>query len=217
MILSLCNLNVFVLSQVGVQVDNITTLSSLNFNYVTCVGMLIFDFFLYGFLAWYLDLVLPSEFGTPLSPFFLFMPSYWRSVFNHWCSCFSSRKRGSYAKVALDETPTLRKALLAPGSSGMNNSDFASSDADFEALSNGNFDPEDANFDTSIKMESVSSELKKQILDGRAVRICNLMKRFPSPAGGEDLIAVKGLNLNLYEGQVSVLLGHNGKSHSKLA
>ncbi|KAL2633831.1 hypothetical protein R1flu_005310 [Riccia fluitans] len=35
------------------------------------------DFLLYGMLAWYLEQVLPSEYGGRLPPWFLFMPSYW--------------------------------------------------------------------------------------------------------------------------------------------
>eukprot|EP00759_Apiculatamorpha_spiralis_P008789 PhF_6_TR15659/c0_g1_i1/m.24334 len=41
------------------------------------IGMLILDTFLYLFLALYLDVVWPSQWGTRLHPCFCFMPSYW--------------------------------------------------------------------------------------------------------------------------------------------
>jgi len=61
---------------VGVQSSNVG-LETSNFTYNLCVGMLFFDAVLYGVLAWYLDNVLPSEFGTPLPYYFPFLPSYW--------------------------------------------------------------------------------------------------------------------------------------------
>jgi len=39
--------------------------------------MLLVDTFLYAFLAWYLESVVPSSFGTKLPPWFFLMPSYW--------------------------------------------------------------------------------------------------------------------------------------------
>ncbi|RYG93692.1 ATP-binding cassette domain-containing protein, partial [archaeon] len=48
------------------------------FSFGVICFMLFFDFFIYGFLAWYLDQVLPQEFGTPKHPLFLFLPSYWK-------------------------------------------------------------------------------------------------------------------------------------------
>lgn len=35
------------------------------------------DIFLYLFLAWYLEAVIPSSYGTKLPPWFIFLPSYW--------------------------------------------------------------------------------------------------------------------------------------------
>ena len=56
----------------------------------------------------------------------------------------------------------------------------------------------------SVMMEPVSDALKEQELDGRCVEIRNLSKIF-----GEKN-AVDGLNLSMYSGQVTALLGHNG-------
>ena len=39
--------------------------------------MIAFDTVLYGFLAAYLDNVLPTEYGTRRAPWFCFQPSYW--------------------------------------------------------------------------------------------------------------------------------------------
>ena len=59
---------------VGVQASNVNTPSS-NFTFTLCVTMLFVDAVIYGVLAWYLDKVFPSEFGTQLPLYFPFLPS----------------------------------------------------------------------------------------------------------------------------------------------
>lgn len=43
--------------------------------------MIIVDIFLYLLLALYLDNVIPAEYGKRRPPYFIFMPSFWRSVY----------------------------------------------------------------------------------------------------------------------------------------
>ncbi len=62
----------------------------------------------------------------------------------------------------------------------------------------------------SSKIEQVSEELRAQENDNRCIVIRNLRKVYKTTA--EDRVAVDCLNLNVYEGQVTVLLGHNGES-----
>jgi len=59
---------------------------------------------------------------------------------------------------------------------------------------------------TSI--EPVGQDLKIQETENRCVTITNLRKTFDTPDGLK--VAVKSLNMNMYEGQIFVLLGHNG-------
>jgi ATP-binding cassette subfamily A (ABC1) protein 3 len=57
-------------------------------------------------------------------------------------------------------------------------------------------------------IEAVGHDLKHQEQSGRAVVISGLRKEFAVPAGKK--VAVHGLHLKLYEGQITCLLGHNG-------
>jgi hypothetical protein len=60
----------------GVTFSNIATVH----NNVTVLGlmlMLIADLVVFTFLAWYLDKVIPSEFGVTEKPWFCLLPSYW--------------------------------------------------------------------------------------------------------------------------------------------
>ena len=58
--------------------------------------------------------------------------------------------------------------------------------------------------ETNIPTENVSETFKSQARQGKSIEIRNLRKDY-----GET-IAVNGLNLSMYSGQITALLGHNG-------
>lgn len=124
---------------------------SLAFGHV--LGMLLLDSLFYGLVTWYVEAVLPGQFGVPQPWYFFLTPSYW---------CGSSRT--ALGKEEGDDDP--EKALRT---------EF------FEA------EPED--LVAGIKIKHVSKVFR---------------------AGGQSKAAVRDLTLNLYEGQITVLLGHNG-------
>jgi hypothetical protein len=64
---------------------------------------------------------------------------------------------------------------------------------------------------TGIPYEEVSDALKRQADEGKSIEIHDLRKTF-----GEKS-AVDGLNLSMYSGQITALLGHNGTSLSMIA
>ena len=59
-----------------------------------------------------------------------------------------------------------------------------------------------------VAVEPVTDNLERQVQDGTCVNIINLYKVFKTRNG--DKVAVDGLNLTMYSGQVTALLGHNG-------
>lgn len=63
----------------------------------------------------------------------------------------------------------------------------------------------DTNEDEQPPTEEVSELLRKQSLNGESIEIVNLQKEFG------DKSAVNGLNLSMYNGHITALLGHNGK------
>jgi ATP-binding cassette, subfamily A (ABC1), member 3 len=64
---------------------------------------------------------------------------------------------------------------------------------------------------TGIPYEEVSDALKRQSDEGKSIEIHDLRKTF-----GEKS-AVDGLNLSMYNGQITALLGHNGTSLSMVS
>ncbi|XP_043210381.1 phospholipid-transporting ATPase ABCA3-like, partial [Amphibalanus amphitrite] len=122
-----------------------------------CIVMLCVDIVLYAFLAFYLDNVLPNEYGRRESVFFIFKKSYW----------FGSNK-----------------SLL-----------LADMDGDHAALDGQ---------DSSPDVEPVSGEVKQKL----ALRVFGLRKEFTN--NKKKVVAVNDLSLDMYEGQITAILGHNG-------
>ncbi|XP_033629986.1 ATP-binding cassette sub-family A member 5-like isoform X1 [Asterias rubens] len=60
-------------------------------------------------------------------------------------------------------------------------------------------------------------ELVSQEMKGRAsIRIRNMKKTFKGPKNKPDIQAVRGMGLDIYEGQITCLLGHNGAGKTTL-
>uniref|UniRef100_A0A4W2G5A1 ATP-binding cassette sub-family A member 3-like n=1 Tax=Bos indicus x Bos taurus TaxID=30522 RepID=A0A4W2G5A1_BOBOX len=108
------------------------------------MGMLLFDAFLYGLLAWYIDAVFPGKYGVPKPWYFFMQVSYW-----------------------LGKATSIRKKEDMPVTNTVQNAYF--------------------------------EEEPVGLIAG--IRIQHLYK---------VLFTVQDLSLNLYEGQITVLLGHNG-------
>ena len=66
-----------------------------------------------------------------------------------------------------------------------------------------------------IKSASALDSFKKQIEDQQCLSIRNLKKVYKNANGGDDRIAVDDLSLDLFNGQVTVLLGHNGAGNQQ--
>ena len=63
----------------GLHFDNLTTKGT--FPASNLIIMLIVDAVLYFLLALYFDAVIPAEYGPRKPPHFIFMPSFWKSLF----------------------------------------------------------------------------------------------------------------------------------------
>jgi ABC-type multidrug transport system ATPase subunit len=61
----------------------------------------------------------------------------------------------------------------------------------------------------SEKVEKISPDLAALASDNRSIAIRGLRKVFHT-TDNEERVAVKSLDMDIYEGQVTVLLGHNG-------
>jgi ATP-binding cassette, subfamily A (ABC1), member 3 len=108
-------------ANVGIQTYNMFQ-DKFHFGYV--LMMLFFDFYLYAFLAWYLDQVIPHEYGTAKHPLFLLDYKYWCSC----CECFyleiiddgneniidDIKSMPEFANLLIDRTTLQEEGLLMP-------------------------------------------------------------------------------------------------------
>lgn len=102
-------------TEVGVQSWNAGE-GAYSFN--TSIGFLFFDTLLYLFLGWYLELVIPRQYGIARPFYFLVLPSYWKSVF---CCCFSSN---SSNLRSADASPGVATAAIDDDKAGVATLDF---------------------------------------------------------------------------------------------
>nr|XP_004653504.2 phospholipid-transporting ATPase ABCA3-like [Jaculus jaculus] len=128
------------------------SMDNLLFTYF--LGMFLLDAFLYGLVAWYIEMVFPGKYGVPKPWNFFMMRSYW-----------------------FGETP--KKGLGIPPY--------------YKSIQSKYFEVEPTNMVTGIQIQHLSKVFKK---------------------GYNTKIAIKDLTLNVYEGQITVLLGHNGAGKS---
>ncbi|XP_040297886.1 ATP-binding cassette sub-family A member 3 [Bufo bufo] len=144
----------------GAQWSNLLTPVSVddNFTLGQVMGMLVLDSVVYAIIGWYVESVMPGDYGVPQPWYFCFLPSYW---------CGTPRD-AEFVEKEDDEDPV--KAL---------------------------------------KVEYLEEE-PADLIPG--IRIKHLTKAFP--VNGKRRVAVQDLSLNMYEGQITVLLGHNGAGKS---
>ncbi|KAM8961307.1 phospholipid-transporting ATPase ABCA3 isoform 2-T2 [Pelodytes ibericus] len=144
----------------GAQWSNLFTPVSVddNFTLAQVLGMLLFDSFLYSLIGWYVESVMPGDYGVPQPWYFFVLPSYW---------CGTPRMAEVFEKEE-EEDP--------------------------EKAFKGDY------------LEEEPSDLAP------GVRLKHLTKAFR--VGGKRRVAVRDLTLNMYEGQITVLLGHNGAGKS---
>uniref|UniRef100_A0A4W2G6L9 ATP-binding cassette sub-family A member 3-like n=1 Tax=Bos indicus x Bos taurus TaxID=30522 RepID=A0A4W2G6L9_BOBOX len=115
------------------------------------MGMLLFDAFLYGLLAWYIDAVFPGKYGVPKPWYFFMQKGYW-----------------------LGKATSIRKKEDMPVTN---------------TVQNAYFEEEPVGLIAGIRIQHLYKEFTLQNM---------------------TVLAVQDLSLNLYEGQITVLLGHNG-------
>ncbi|KAK7058691.1 ATP-binding cassette sub- A member 5 [Halocaridina rubra] len=129
--------------------------------------MISLDIVIYFTLAFYLDNVVPSDYGTKKKPWFIFQKSFW-----------------------IKEDKDLKLISLS---------------------SEDNMGYEEDNITQNSDIEAVASEFRGKI----AVRMRHLKKTFHA-RGKEPIHAVDGISLDIYEDQITAILGHNGAGKTTL-
>ena len=155
-----------------------------NFSFSLCLGMMAADTLIYLALFWYLNLVVPQEFGLPLPWYFPVTRDFWFPL---------AASGGGGAATA----PAASARRREPGEAGVR---FLAGE---DAEEGGDWEPA-----AGEGVEPPGALLCDLGRAGRCVAVRGLRKEFATPDGVKA--AVDGVDLDIFEGQIFVLLGHNG-------
>lgn len=211
---------------VGVHMSNIRQSYEDGLPYVHAVTMLLVDAALYAVLAWYLDKVIPSEFGTPLPWHFPVSgplethrrakkAMQQRQEAHHADNAQAARALASRARQLKEMKRQNAGDGSVNGGGGLDltmpllsGSSQRRASREWMAAS-GLHGVHTYDEEGGARVEPVGPQLAQQVVEGRTVSTRGLVKVY-----GNGKTAVKGLDLDLFEGHISVLLGHNGAGKS---
>ena len=174
--------------RIGVQLANVFEPVD-SWSFADSMFMMWFDVWFYFLLGMYLDQVVRSDNDVAQPLYFCCLPRYW---------CPSGAGKKAIAKAVTDG----RTEPLLPKSD-------VGADAVVHVA-------QAVTTDSGAVVEPVAETLQLQEAQGRTVSIRSLVKSFVTTegrvccCGGGHKRAVNDLDLTMYEGQVTALLGHNG-------
>ena len=167
-----------------------------NYSLFIMLLMLFIDFFLYLFLGYYLQNVLPHSYGIRKPFYFLFTSEYW---------CGKSKKKNNLnfkfnEKDIEDKNANkVNNTVVKPLDEYSNKVSDISSISLFEDYYKG---------DPNFEGEALYKDRTKK---DDALRIKNIVKTFE-----DGKTAVNHVNLNFYKDEIFALLGHNGAGKTTL-
>ncbi|KAJ6658442.1 hypothetical protein lerEdw1_020146, partial [Lerista edwardsae] len=202
----------------GLQWGNIRTspLEGDKYSFLFSMEMMLFDAFIYGLVAWYLDNVFPGDYGIPRPWYFPLQQSYWLGP-----GCPEAEKtatadgKGSEKEDSLDKEPEeeMKKSMAdEPDKEEEKISSQRQTDGKENKCkhkrkreSNKQGMPET---ETKAKDDISTNPFFEAEPSGLVPGVCiqNLVKIFPN----HSKPAVDGMNITFYESQITALLGHNG-------
>ncbi|XP_039195689.1 retinal-specific phospholipid-transporting ATPase ABCA4 isoform X2 [Crotalus tigris] len=198
----------------GLQWNNIhsSPLEGDKYSFLLSMEIMVFDGFVYGWLAWYLDNVFPGDYGIPRSWNFPLQRSYWFGKAEEATTASDPEKEGITDIKTEDEE--VRKSMAAETVVGENKTDSLRQEGGKEkkckhkgkkeCKEQGKPETTEAkdkdHIPTNPYFEVEPSGLKP------GVSIQNLVKIYPNCSKP----AVDGMTVTFYEGQITAFLGHNG-------
>ncbi len=147
----------------------------------------------YAILAWYLEQTLPNEYGSHRRPWFLCQREYW----------------GASQPEEMQREQEEEYARIGGGGGGGGGGEGG---ADQPALHQGAPSHIETIRGLDLKSRVLISHLHKVWSHGN--RWWHVLTRQTKKKGNE-VVAVKDLNLTLFEGQITCLLGHNGAGSAR--
>ena len=153
--------------------------------------MFVVDFFLFLFLGFYLNNVLPHDFGIRKPLYFIFTSDF-------WCS---NKKRNN------DEKKLIDKKLEENAEEDNKENNYVVYGSKDDIIKD---EVDEKLYGDSPNFESEEIYKNRNKNDDK-LKIRNIVKMF-----GDGKVAVNGVNLNFYKDEIFALLGHNGAGKTTL-
>ena len=176
----------------------------LNYSMSTCYIMFTADFFIYLFLGYYLQNVIPHEYGVAKPWYFLFLPSY-------WCGdCCSKKSNEKVVYKSKDKKNNKKKELSesVQMENGKNAIELYVKKQDLESNNSSVFDdnPNEGNID--FQNEDLYRDKNKK---NDVFMLRNVTKVY-----GDGKMACNNISFNLFRNEIFALLGRNGAGKTSL-
>ena len=180
----------------------------LNYSMSTCYIMFTADFFIYLFLGYYLQNVIPREYGVAKPWYFLFLPSYW---FGDCC-----KKKNKNGDLVYEKTEKKEEQVEQNKEEGENNDNGVATEkifvedanSDKESSNNSIFDDNPHKGDIDFQNEDIyrDKNKKKDVF----------MLREVTKVYGDGKMACNKISFNLFRNEIFALLGRNGAGKTSL-
>ena len=177
----------------------------LNYSLKTCYIMFTIDFFIYLFLGYYLQNVIPHEYGVAKPWYFIFLPSY-------WCGdCCKKKKKNAYEKKEEKEEKEEKDYNLNENKEkGLNTEKIIIEDINSSNVSSNNsiFDDNPHKGDFDFQNEDIYRDKNKK---NDVFMLRNVTKVY-----GDGKMACNNISFNLFRNEIFALLGRNGAGKTSL-
>ena len=185
----------------------------LNYSISTCYIMFTADFFIYLFLGYYLQNVIPHEYGVAKPWYFIFLPSY-------WCGdCISRRKKKEILeakveknvksiKIENDDKELKGSIQSIQMENGKNEIEHEHQNSDCESNNSSVFNdnPNEGNLDFQNEDLYRDKDKKNDVF----------MLREVTKIYSDGKMACNKISFNLFRNEIFALLGRNGAGKTSL-
>ena len=178
----------------------------LNYSITTCYLMFTLDFFIYLILGWYLQNVIPHEYGVSKPWYFFFMKSYW---------CGASSKDKNKKNDLVYEKSEENPEIIDP-----NNNEDKSNGAKMEKIMIQDIERNSVSSANSV-FDDNPHKGEKDFQDEDIYRDKNkkndvFMLREVTKVYGDGKMACDKISFNLFRNEIFALLGRNGAGKTSL-
>jgi hypothetical protein len=182
----------------------------LNYSMSTCYIMFTIDFFIYLILGFYLQNVIPHEYGVAKPWYFIFLPSY-------WCGdCFSKKKKQTIDLEENKDNYLEKNNEKKENNIGSIEIENVKDDAEINVKQNSDCQSNNSSiFDDNPNNGNIDFQ-NEDLYRDRDKKRDVFMLRNVTKVYGDGKMACNNISFNLFRNEIFALLGRNGAGKTSL-